>query len=189
LLYLHTVNWLHRALRSLSILFFPSSDTDLDIPSPFVTGFDNSRRSLFNEKMNEVPRVSHMEVYRHPDTQNGGPSLPYRKTFDIYSLGIVLAKINFWKPMVFIMKLQDIDRSPKETKAIQERWLVSEPRLVESLRAEAGEKYAGAVETCLKGRDAFGINRRDADTSANTALLIQRTFNAMVVRTLAEIVV
>lgn len=190
LLYLHAVNWLHKALRSSNILFFPSNDTEVDIRSPYVTGFDNSRRSQFHEVSTEVRRIGRMEVYRHPDTQLDGPMLPYRKTFDIYSLGLVLAEIALWEPVVSIMGVQKtMDRSRKATSGVQERWLASEPRLLESLRAEAGEKYAGAVETCLQGRDAFAIPREDTETSADTGRVIQRGFNAKVVRPLAEIVV
>ena len=190
LLYLHAVNWLHKALRSPNILFFPTPDADFDVRLPYMTGFDNSRRSRFNETTSEVPRVGRMEVYRHPDTQLDGPMLSYRKTFDIYSLGLILAEIAFWKPMVSIMGIEEtVDRSPRATSNIQERWLTSEPGLFTSLRAEVGEKYAGAVKMCLKGRDAFGIDRKDAETSADTGMRIQRGFNAKIVRVLAEIVI
>lgn len=188
LLYLHAVNWLHKALRSSNILFFPSPDAELDVRSPYVTGFDNSRRSRFDEATTQVSRIGRMEVYRHPDTQLDGPLLAYRKTFDIYSLGLVLAEIGLWQPIVSIMGIQDtIDRSCKATLGVRERWLVSEPRLLDSLRAEVGEKYAGVVETCLQGRDAFAIEIKDAETSADTGMRVQRGFTAKVVRPLAEI--
>lgn len=190
LLYLHTVNWLHKALRSSNVLFFPSPYTDLDVRFPYMTGFDNSRRSRFDETTSEVPREGRMEVYRHPDAQDDGPTLSYRKTFDIYSLGLILVEIAFWKPIVSIIGIEEtVDRSPRATSNVQERWLTSDPGLLISLRAEVGEKYAGAVELCLKGRDAFGIDRKDAETSADTGLRIQREFNAKIVRVLAEIVV
>ena len=190
LLYLHAVNWLHKALRSSNILFFPLPDTEVDIRSPYITGFDNSRRSRFDEATTQVPRMGRMEVYRHPDTQLDGPTLPYRKTFDIYSLGLILAEIALWEPIVSIMGIQEtMDRSGKATSGVQGRWLASEPKLLDSLRAEVGEKYAGAVETCLQGRDAFAIETKDTETSADTAMIIQRGFNAKVVRPLAEIVV
>ena len=190
LLYLHTVNWLHKALRSSNILLFQSPNADLDVRFPYMTGFDNSRRSRFNEPTSEVPRVGRMEVYRHPDTQSDGPTLSYRKTFDIYSLGLILVELAFWKPIVSIMGIEEtVDRSPRATSNVQERWLTSEPGLFKSLRAEVGDKYVGAVELCLKGRDAFGIDRKDAETSADTGMRIQREFNAKIVRVLAEIVI
>ena len=189
LLYLHCVNWLHKALRSSNILFFPSPDAEFDVRSPYITGFDNSRRSRVNEATTEVPRVGSMEVYRHPDTQLDGPTLSYRKTFDIYSLGLILVEIAHWKPIVSIMGIEEaVDRSPRATSSIQERWLGSEPGLFVSLQAEVGEKYAGAVEICLKGRNAFSIDRTNDETSATTGMLIQRDFNAKVVRTLAGII-
>ncbi|KAL8673302.1 MAG: hypothetical protein Q9168_002264 [Polycauliona sp. 1 TL-2023] len=181
LLYLHTVNWLHKSFRSSNILLFPSADGELDVRAPYVTGFDNSRRSRFDEGTTLVPRNGRMEVYRHPDTQLDGPMLPYRKTFDIYSLGLVLAEIALWEPMVLIMDLQDsVDRSHRATREVRERWLGSEPRLLDSVRAEVGEKYAGAVETCLKGRESFTIETRNTETSADTGMVIQRGFSAMV---------
>ena len=99
-----------------------------------MTGFDNSRRSRFNEATSEVPRVGRMEVYRHPDTQLDGLMLSYRKTFDIYSLGLILVEIALWKPIVSIMGIEEtIDRSPRATSNVQERWLTSEPGLLISL--------------------------------------------------------
>lgn len=192
LLYLHSVNWLHKALRSSNILFFPSSNAvdGLDVRYPVITGFNNSRRSRFNEATNEVPRAGHFEVYRHPDTQQDGPLLPYRKTFDIYSVGLVLAEIAFWQPLVTVMGIEaTIDQSPRVAGRVQDRWLTSEPELFRSLQGEAGERYAEAVRTCLEGRNAFHIERRDVETSTDTGLKIQRGFNAKVVRLLAEIVV
>ena len=190
LLYLHAVNWLHKALRSSNIIFFPDSDNEFDVRYPYVTGFDNSRRSLFDEATTQVVRIGRMQVYRHPDTQLDGLMLPYRKTFDIYSLGLILAEIGLWEPIVSIMGIQDtMDKSPKWTRGVQERWLTSEPRLLDSLRAEVGEKYTSTVETCLKGRDAFAIARKDTETSVDTGMIIQRGFNAKVVRRLAEIVI
>ena len=82
-----------------------------------------------------------------------------------------------------------VDRSSRATSTVQERWLTSQPGLLISLRTEAGEKYAAAVETCLTGRDAFGIDRKDAETSVNTDIAIQRDYNPKIVRSLTEIVV
>ncbi|KAL9072361.1 MAG: hypothetical protein Q9157_005132 [Trypethelium eluteriae] len=190
LLYLHAVNWLHKALRSSNVLIFPSSNLRLDMRSPFVTGFDNSRRSRYDEATTDVPRIGWMEAYRHPDTQLDGPNLPYRKTFDIFSLGIVMIEIALWRPIVSIMGIEEtMDRSSKATRTVRERWLKTEPDLRSRLQGEVGEKYADVVETCLKGRDAYDIERNDLETTHDTGIKIQRGFNSMVVRALASIVV
>ena len=107
LLYLYFINWLYKVQCSSTILFFPSlSITALDIRFPLITGFDNSRRSRFDKAMNKVPCTGYMEIYRHPDTQRNGPMLLYCKTFNIYRLGLVLAKFALWQPLVNIMRVK-----------------------------------------------------------------------------------
>lgn len=190
LMYLHSVNWLHKGLRSEKILFFPSSDAEDDLVAPYLTGFGFSRRARFNEATSYVPRVGSMEVYRHPDIQMNGPRLYYRKTFDIYSLGIILIEIAHWRPIASIVAIEDsIERFPSATSDIRQRWLELEPLLHNTLRAEIGERYAGAVRTCIAGRDSFGIAKSDLETSTSTSMVIQQGFNAKVVKSLHEIVV
>ena len=189
LLYLHTVDWLHKALRSSNIVFFPSSEVELNVHHPYLTGFDHSRRSRFDET-SQVPHVGRMEIYRHPAAQVRGPKLEYRKTFDIYSLGLVLAEIALWEPIMSIMNMETTDDpSPPATRGVRERWLASEPRLLESVQAEVGDRYAGAVEACLKGGEAYGITAHNIETSSDTGRKIQRGFSAKVVRPLAEILI
>lgn len=193
LLYLHSVNWLHKGLRSENILLFSSPDEGaVIVTSPYLTGFEYSRRARFNEATTEVPRVGSMEVYRHPDIQvNGlGPKCYYRKTFDIYSLGIVLIEIAHWKPIASIMGIEDtIDVFPKATSEVRERILSSELGLLASLRGEVGDRYASAVETCIAARDAFGVSRLDLETDTSTSMKIQDEYNAKVVRMLRGILI
>lgn len=135
-----------------------------------------------------MPRVGSMEAYRHPDIQMNGPMLYYRKTFDIYSLGIILIEIAHWRPIASIVDIEaTIEKLPKATSEIRARWLVSEPALECQLRGEVGDKYAEAVRTCIAARDSFGIATSDLETSVDTSLAIQQGFNARVVRTLYEI--
>lgn len=190
LLYLHSVNWLHKALRGENVLLFPSEeDGELDLTSPWLTSFDYVRRARFNEVTTGIPRDNHAEIYYHPDAQFDGPRLYYRKTFDIYGLGILPTEIVHWKPIVKVMDIENaIEMSPRVTRDVQRRWL-SESRLLSDLRAETGEKYADAVKTCILGRDAFDVARVDTETSADTAVKIQRGFNRDVVQLLRELVI
>ena len=170
LLYLHAVNWLHKGLRSENILVFPSTDGEYDYASPYLTGFSHSRRARFNEATTDVPRVGSMEVYRHPDIQMNGPVLYYRKSFDIYSAGIVLIEIAHWRPLASVMGIEEsINVSPKATSDVQERLLSLEPSLLRDLQAEVGNKYASAVRTCIAARDSFGVPRVDLETSITPA--------------------
>lgn len=57
-----------------------------------------------------------VEVYRNPDAQvNGSRRSSYRKTFDIYSLGIMLFEIADWRRFALVLYMDDtIDFSPND---------------------------------------------------------------------------
>jgi hypothetical protein len=131
-----------------------------------------------------------MEVYHHPEIQMNGLILYYRKTFDIYSLGIVLIGIAHWRSIASVMGIEEtIDVSPKTTSDVQERLLSSKPILLRTLQAGIGDKYASVVMACLAATDSFGISRVDLETSASTSMVIQQGFNAKVVRILRSLVI
>ncbi|EXJ71363.1 uncharacterized protein A1O5_05170 [Cladophialophora psammophila CBS 110553] len=130
------------------------------------------------------------EVYLHPDAQFNRPPLYYRKTFDIYSLGIVLKKISYWKPIVSIVGIEnDADSSPLSTSTLRTRLLDNKSSLLAGVRAEAGDRFEAAVKACIEGRDAYGIHCADRETSAGTSIKIQQGFTSLAVRVLDEIVV
>lgn len=186
--YIHVTNWLHKALRSDNVLFFLSIGSHLDVRDPYIIGFDNSRRSRFNEQTSEVSRKGRLEAYRHPDTQMVGPQRSFRKTYDIYSLGLLLIEVAFWKPLVTIMEIEaTVEGKPRAAFDIRDRWLNSEPDLFRRLKGKAGDKYATVVKTCLTAGHAFGVGSSDNETSSTTGLSIQRQFEAEVVRVLAQI--
>jgi hypothetical protein len=83
MLYLHAVNWLHKSLRSASILFF--SETETDIRRPFLSSFEYSRPDENNETFIGAPVTMEWALYCHPD-YIGRPNF-FRKSYDVYSLG------------------------------------------------------------------------------------------------------
>jgi serine/threonine protein kinase len=188
LLYLHSVNWLHKGIRSENIFLSPSSTGGYDLRQPILTGFDHSRRAWFNQGTNEVPRIGSMEVYSHPDAQSQGPKTAFRKTFDIYSLGLVLLEIGVWRPISTIMGFTiKSNVEPNDTAKVQQRLLEDEPTILDVLKAEAGEWYTEAVRFCVAARDSFNISPMDQETSTATAIMIQREYNDKVVKALRRI--
>jgi hypothetical protein len=89
LFYLHSVNWLHKGLRSQNILLLGAGIRGITYSQPYLTGFDFARPARRDE-MTEVPEDNFQyNMYRHPSTQGHGfgPRESFRKSFDIYSLG------------------------------------------------------------------------------------------------------
>ncbi|OBT83066.1 hypothetical protein VE02_08773 [Pseudogymnoascus sp. 03VT05] len=94
LYFLHAVNWLHKGLRDESILVLTQNGSP-DYSQPFISDFEYSRPDESDLTTTAAPDT--WAVYAHPDYQ-GFDRKTYRKTFDIYSLGIILLEIALWKP-------------------------------------------------------------------------------------------
>jgi hypothetical protein len=106
---LHSLDWLHKSLCSSNILFFPSAfsasatratataASNPDILNPYVLGFDASRPDQMGEMSVASKNPAASDLHRHPDSLNGMSRKPYCKSFDIYSLGLILLEIGLWK--------------------------------------------------------------------------------------------
>ena len=148
---LHSLDWLHKSLCSNNILFFPSAASAAatkptasaavvpDISAPCLVGFDASRPDLDTD-MSVAPRnPSILDLHRHPTSVCGGLSRkPYCKTYDIYSLGLVLLEIGLWKVLQTYYK-------PHYS---AERWRDKTilPVLVPGLGNKTGRLYKNVVE-------------------------------------------
>lgn len=120
----HAVNWMHKGFRSDNILLFPEISSDssgqvicLSTPeeqrrtlhSPLVSGFELSRPRTVNS-MSERPDFDpEHDIYRHPQAQSFQKSQngSYLKSYDMYSLAIVLLEIAFWKPVELLIGYND----------------------------------------------------------------------------------
>lgn len=117
LMYLHAVNWLHKGLRSDSVMFCTPAPTpgplqddktqshsrtegqDILLENPIVSGFEFSRPDLSKEVTVKYARTRlEHDLYRHPDLLRYS-DLRSQKSHDIYSLGLVLLEIAFWQPV------------------------------------------------------------------------------------------
>ncbi|KAF8535768.1 hypothetical protein BDD12DRAFT_936873 [Trichophaea hybrida] len=99
----------HKNLNSRNILFFARSGVASQSPiwdfsSPWVTGFDFARPNQKDEHSFEVDSGEN-DIYRHPDLRQNIEDIeeygraPYRRQFDVYSLGLVLLEIGLWTPL------------------------------------------------------------------------------------------
>ena len=190
LMYLHSVNWLHKGIRSENIISF-NHDGGYNIDKPCLTGFEYSRPARPGQGTVAVPRNPRWDIYQYPDIQTDGKRPLHRKTFDIYSFGLVLLEIAHWKPIEKIMSIEQIATVDLgTTRAVRERLLRTEPTILDvTTCAIVGDRFCEVVRTCIGGRESFGIDRRDDELSEQTAVLIQHHFQQDVVEKLKSLVV
>ncbi|KAL6794100.1 prion-inhibition and propagation domain-containing protein [Trichoderma sp. SZMC 28012] len=189
LLYLHAVNWLHKALRSDNILFIYDGDIP-PISEPIVSGFDLSRPDEDSAKTIEMADANpRRDMYRWPMNQTSlRDENRARKTFDIYSLGIILLEIAHWKPIESIMGFPDVDSiTTSQSLKIRSRLLDTEPQPLAKLLQIMGRKYHDAVKACIKGPEGFGLADRDNQTDPTVGVALQRMYMERVVQKLKSL--
>ncbi|KAK5633616.1 hypothetical protein RRF57_009330 [Xylaria bambusicola] len=121
----HSVNWMHKGLRSDNVIFFASSSASVDLSSPYVSGFDLSRPSSI-DTMTEKPGFNPVrDIYRHPDAQSGQTDGNFRKCYDIYSLGVVIIEVLLWKHIGEVAGFKDISKVKPSTLQGMQSWLLA----------------------------------------------------------------
>ncbi|KAI0136720.1 prion-inhibition and propagation-domain-containing protein [Xylariales sp. AK1849] len=154
---LHSLDWLHKSLCSNNIVFFPSAFSAAanqptataalvpNISAPYLVGFDASRPDLDTEMSVASKNPSILDLHRHPKSLSGLSRKPYCKSYDVYSLGLVLLEIGLWKVLQTYYK-------PHYS---AERWRdkIILPVLVPGLGNKTGRLYREVVERCLTAKD------------------------------------
>ncbi|KAI9772830.1 MAG: hypothetical protein M1840_008712 [Geoglossum simile] len=200
ILYLHAANWLHKGLRSESIIFFPSAEATADISRPYLSGFEYSRPDDEDITTAGPPQELQWAAYTHPQYLRHGR---YRKTYDIYSLGIILTEIAHWSPIPEITALtkpapDDYNKNGtlkrpfpnvRKVQLIRDRLLHDEPALLEQVRRNMGQRYCAAVRTCILGPEAFGFAENANQDDEAVGALLQHMYIGLVVDVLKSIVV
>jgi serine/threonine protein kinase len=192
LLYLHSVNWLHKGLRSHNIVFFPIAgdekggrSTEIDWSKPYLSGFDFARPARADE-MTEIPgHVPTYNLYRHPSTQafGFGPRESFRKTFDIYSLGVILVELAHWRT---VDKILDIEVN--KTKLVAKiRDTLLEERRIADVGANMGEVFEEATRKCISGGRELGLEEADDETDDTVAAKLSMAFYEDVVKKLGDV--
>ncbi|KAI7775103.1 hypothetical protein LA080_007387 [Diaporthe eres] len=194
---LHAVDWLHKGLRSHNIIFFHGglgggdSNKGVDLSEPYLTGFDSSRPAR-SASMSEGPAISLADdLYRHPNVQgfsaDGAAGRGFRKRHDIYSLGLILTEIAYWKPLESILGISSLqDLMAKDVLKVREV-LVSQG-YTESLQSRVGDTIAQVSRVCLEGLNTFGQPDKDGDDRA-VAEHLQMKFYEAVVRPFSALII
>jgi len=191
LLYLHAVGWLHKGIRSDSVIFFKSGNA-FNFGEAYLSGFEYARPDREGATLTgsgpDDNNIRLRQFYRHPSYQGANAQGTYRKTFDVYSLGIVLLEIAYWQPIQKIMGLEDVANVGDEAIAGIPRELCSpEKPYMKRLKPSVGEKYESAVRACITGRDAFGIAEAESEMDVLVGAKLQRAFTQLVVDPLGNI--
>lgn len=186
LLYLHAVDWLHKGFCSDNILFFFDGDS-ISLSDPIVSGFELSRPDNSNAKtLENTPANTSRDLYRWPSSQTHyQDEHSWRKTFDIYSLGIVLIEIAHWQPIEKVMGIVDV--TPSQCQKIQPRIIQTEPEHLAKILETVGRKYHDAVKTCIQGYKGFDLEENDNQSAPDIALPLQRKYRERVVHQLKGI--
>jgi serine/threonine protein kinase len=183
---LHAVNWLHKGLRSDNVLFFRSGNADCDISRPYLSGFDYSRPAQ-REDMTERPsgNMAH-DLYRHPQVQGPSRDTPngkgYKKRHDIYSLGVILMEIAYWKSIDAIVGLKQSEIRPSETARLRGRLLNGE--YLNQIHSQVGDTIYEVISSCLVGVSSFGIREGDDEMDVFVGAKLQAKFYTLVIEKL-----
>ncbi|KAK8901659.1 hypothetical protein QC760_010085 [Botrytis cinerea] len=164
---LHSLDWLHKNLCSSNILFFPSAYTNStriskerenvpDISTPYLLGFDASRPDQMGEMSIASRNPTAADLHRHPSSLHSSscPRKEYCKSFDIYSLGLILLEIGLWKT------LQMYHKPHYSAEKFRDKIVVQ--NLVPGLGSKVGRGYREVVERCLGVRE--DVNGVEAGT-------------------------
>lgn len=191
LLHLHAVNWLHKGLRSHNILFFRTKAGHVDYAQVYLSGFDFSRPGGSDE-VTEIPGYgAEHDLYRHPMAQSnqGKGRERSKKSFDIYSLGVILVELAHWKPVEAVLGIEmRLAKGQSDVVRHVRSDLLAAGRIAD-VGAEMGERFEEAARRCLTGEHELGLEPGDDETTDEVAERLSMRYYDDVVKKLADIVV
>jgi len=191
LLYLHAVNWLHKGLRSHNIIFFRATDGQVDYTKPYLSGFDFSRPARAGE-MTEIPGPGddvEYNLYRHPLAQSPKPEERerFKKSFDIYSLGVLLVEIAHWAPVEKVLGLDMNAARGRPSIALQVRQRLLADEQIADIGACMGAVYEAASRKCIAGGKDLGLREGDDETNDTVAAQLSMVLHEDVVKPLGDV--
>lgn len=184
---LHAVDWLHKGLRSANILFFRDSAGTIDLANPYISGFEYSRPAARDDLTERPSDNLSVDIYRHPFVQQSAHRGPgFRKSHDLYSLGVLFFEIAYWQPLdeILGLDLDDPKFKPKDAARVRHR-LLSESRWLKMIKSYQGDTVEEVIRLCLEGPQAFMGEGFDEASDAGAEL--QRAFGEKVVVRLEQL--
>jgi hypothetical protein len=202
---LHAVNWLHKGLRSSNILFFSDCGAEgIEYDAPYISGFDYSRPAMNDDMTEKPPENAASDIYRHPRVQGsgnrdsstfqvngagnrmnnggGGNISGYKKSYDLYSLGIILLEIAYWAPIDQILQIPDLQNArPSVTIKVRQRLLDDKEGVLKHVKSYLGDTVEAVIKACLEGPEAFGIHEKEDERREEVAARLQVAFYERVV--------
>ncbi|KAK1765833.1 hypothetical protein QBC33DRAFT_117786 [Phialemonium atrogriseum] len=117
------VGWLHKNMRSSSVLFLTPDPAPLDLPEAYLCGFGFARKEtptavteLNPSRWHGVQNSRSWRLYCHPERYRAlmvegtgdapAPALSHMR-YDAYGLGIILLEIALWCPVAKICKKEE----------------------------------------------------------------------------------
>lgn len=192
-LYMHAVNWLHKAIRSSNVVIPVDENGNLDYSRRILSGFEYSRPDSSDHTTESGPPSVTTDMYRWPSVQGDHPrdgANRSRKTYDVYSLGLLLLEIAYWEPLHRILKMVDYPNIGwDKAEDVRETLLETEASLLAQLKMSVGEKYHGVVKKCIvaHGQDAFGVEEDEDQEGGAIGWKLQEAFMDGVVNELQAI--
>lgn len=136
----HSVDWLHKSIRSDNILLFRGTKS-LKFSEPYLVGFEFSRAEADQSTTDNDDSLVN-NLYRHPRRQ-GLPDARFSILHDIYALGTILLEVGVWRPLSGFEDFSSM--APDDIKnALIEHANARIPRYM-------GQDYTDAVMKCLDG--------------------------------------
>ena len=151
--FLHAAGFLHKNITSSSVVAlrrseYPPGEIESEIDDSYLMGYDLIRgtEAITTKEgtvvQYEIQRsIWEFDIFQHPDRLQGERSPRYIKTYDVYSLGVVLLEVGLWEPLGRVASGLRID-DPSS-------WAKELSGIVPQISARAGEKYQNLVAWCL----------------------------------------
>ena len=188
ILYLHAVNWLHKGLRSDGVTLFLDPSDNARITDLAVSGYEYARPDKDGETTSTATEFAdYLMLYVHPNYQGAQAKGTYRKTFDIYSLGILLLEIAHWSRIEDILRIDTHAATPAQLRSVRERLLRPGSPHLAFVKENLGERFYVAVRSCVEGREAFGVLEGESEGDVQVGARLQHRFTALVVDALEGI--